>query len=70
MQGVLDSIDGNPSTVDCAPGGECAFDIDNFFVKLVAPCTNAECLVPGYVMAEGEGAARVLHNSRIACMEE
>lgn len=53
LAGVFDQIQGTPCTIDCNTDGICSFDIKNFFVKLVAPCTNAECLVQGYSLVDG-----------------
>lgn len=49
IQGVLDTIDGNPCTISCDEAGVCTFDIQDFFVKLEAPCITRECLVPSFV---------------------
>ena len=54
LDGVFNQIEGNPCVIDCDVDGICSFDIKNFFVKLVAPCTTAECLVQGYSLADGE----------------
>lgn len=50
---VFKQIQGNPSIVDCDINGVCTFDIKDFFVKLQAPCTNADCQVEGYLLEEG-----------------
>jgi ABC-type multidrug transport system ATPase subunit len=54
VQGVLDKINGNPCTISCDDTtGECTFDIQDFFVKLVAPCTAqvSECLVQAFSLS-------------------
>ncbi len=54
LQGVLDVIEGNPCTLSCNEvTGECTFDIQDFFVTLIAPCTNAQCIVEGYTASQG-----------------
>ncbi|GAB4823317.1 hypothetical protein N2152v2_010363 [Parachlorella kessleri] len=54
VQGILDSAEGKPVWVDCDPAtGDCTIEIQDFFVTFVAPCSPAECLVPGYLMDEG-----------------
>ena len=53
LDGVFQQIEGNPCVIDCDEKGVCTFDIKNFFIKLVAPCTNAECLVQGYSLKQG-----------------
>lgn len=51
---MLDKIEGNPCTLSCDEAtGECSFDIDNFFVNLVAPCTVQQCIVEGYTASQG-----------------
>jgi ABC-type multidrug transport system ATPase subunit len=54
VQGVLDKINGNPCTISCDnTTGECTFDIQDFFVKLVAPRTTqvSECLVEAFSLS-------------------
>lgn len=47
-------IEGNPCTLSCNEvTGECTFDIQDFFVTLIAPCTNAQCIVEGYTASQG-----------------
>ncbi|KFM28717.1 putative ATP-dependent permease [Auxenochlorella protothecoides] len=58
LQGVLDVIEGNPCTLSCNEvTGECTFDIQDFFVTLIAPCTNAQCIVEGYTASQGNYVA-------------
>ena len=56
VEGILSKINGQPCSIDCTPDGHCTFDIQNFFVTLVAPCQTASCVVPGLIFAEGERA--------------
>ena len=62
MQGVLDQIEGEPCTVGCGPDGQCVFDIQDFFVTLVAPCQTAGCLVPSYSLESSEFRYQTSHN--------
>ena len=74
VQGILGSINGKPCSIDCTPEGVCTFDIQDFFVTLVAPCATAACVVPGYSFVEGAPApvqlllARVLWEREQLCM--
>ena len=58
--------------VDCDPAtGKCTIEIQDFFVTFVAPCSPAECLVPGYLMEEGEGieqGTQLMSQPLIPCM--
>lgn len=53
MEGILNKIKGQPAAIDCTPEGMCTFDIQDFFVTLVAPCQTASCVVPGYSFVQG-----------------
>lgn len=54
LDGVFSQIEGQPCIITCdEQTGHCVFDIKNFFVTLEAPCTNHDCQVAGYIMAEG-----------------
>jgi len=57
VQGILDDIQGKPCSIDCDSQGMCTFDIQDFFVTLVAPCQTAACVVPGYTFVEGASDA-------------
>lgn len=58
LQGVLDVIAGNPCVISCDEStGECTFDIQDFFVTLVAPCTTQQCIVQGFTIGQGAFAA-------------
>ncbi|EFN53179.1 hypothetical protein CHLNCDRAFT_136987 [Chlorella variabilis] len=54
VEGILNRIKGQPCSIDCTPEGLCTFDIQDFFVTLVAPCQTAACVVPGYTFVQGE----------------
>jgi hypothetical protein len=53
VEGILNKIKGQPAAIDCTPEGMCTFDIQDFFVTLVAPCQTASCVVPGYSFVQG-----------------
>ena len=53
LAGVFEKIENRPALIDCDEAYQCTFDIENFFVKLVAPCKNAECRVQGYNFEDG-----------------
>ena len=53
LAGVFEKIENRPALIDCDETYHCTFDIENFFVKLVAPCKNAECRVQGYNFEDG-----------------
>ena len=53
LKGIFDSIQDRPAVVYCDESGDCTFDIENFFVKLIAPCNATECLVVGYNFEDG-----------------
>ncbi len=53
LKGIFDSIEGRPAVISCDERNECTFDIENFFVKLIAPCNTTECLVEGYKFEDG-----------------
>ena len=52
IEGVLKDIEGKPCTVDCDEDNNCTFDIKDFFVKLIARCSNHDCRVDGYRFTE------------------
>lgn len=57
LQGVLDVIEGNPCVISCDEStGECTFDIQDFFVTLIAPCTTRQCAVQGFTIGQGARA--------------
>ena len=53
LDGIFASIQGRPAVIDCDESNECTFDIENFFVKLIAPCKTTECRVEGYSFEDG-----------------
>lgn len=53
LKGIFDSIQDRPAVISCDETGECSFDIENFFVKLIAPCNTTECRVEGYNFEDG-----------------
>ncbi|KAI8112521.1 hypothetical protein M9434_003844 [Picochlorum sp. BPE23] len=54
LDGIFANIQGRPALVDCDENNICTFDIENFFIKLIAPCETRECRVTGYKLLEGE----------------
>ena len=53
LDGVFAKIENRPAIVSCDESNQCTFDIENFFVKLVAPCRTTECQVQGYNFEDG-----------------
>lgn len=53
LDGPFSDIQGKPAIIDCNAAGNCTFDIQDFFIKLEAPCTNQECQLQGYILTEG-----------------
>ena len=54
LDGIFANIQGRPALIDCDESNMCTFDIENFFIKLIAPCETSECRVSGYKLLEGE----------------
>ena len=53
LAGIFATIQGKPAVIDCDEANQCTFDIENFFVKLIAPCKTTECRVQGYNFEDG-----------------
>ena len=63
LGGVFDSIEKRPAIISCDEGNMCTFDIENFFVKLVAPCRTTECQLQGHRFEDG--TYRVTQNTSL-----
>lgn len=53
LGGIFETIEGRPAVMSCEESNVCTFDIENFFVKLTAPCETRSCLVKGYSFEDG-----------------
>lgn len=53
LEGVFETIESRPAVISCDESNLCTFDIENFFVKLIAPCQTTSCLLKGYRFEDG-----------------
>jgi ABC-type multidrug transport system ATPase subunit len=53
LDGVFSKIQNRPAVIGCDSENTCSFDIENFFVKLIASCKTTECRVQGYNFEDG-----------------
>jgi ABC-type lipoprotein export system ATPase subunit len=62
LEDIFKQIKGKPAVLDCDEENICTFDIQGFFVKLIAPCSNPECRVQGYTIQEIDYEAQATTN--------
>ena len=53
LDGIFSTIENKPAVISCDENNQCTFDIENFFVKLIAPCQTTSCRVKGYNFEDG-----------------
>lgn len=58
LEGIFATIENRPAVISCDESRQCTFDIENFFVKLKAPCKTTSCRVNGYNFEDGSFEVR------------